>query len=78
MYAVLYSCIYYLAYNKPTPPRGSRQHRYFLFLSEQPYQRAVFDDLSHQQRAKFDPDKFIEQYNFSPAIGTSYFLTENK
>ena len=67
-----------LAYNKPTPPRGSGRHRYFLFLSEQPYERTVFDHISHQQRAKFDPDNFIEQYNFSPAIGTSYFVTEDK
>lgn len=77
MYCCFYPCAP-LAYNRPAPPSGSGPHRYFLFLSEQPYEKTVFSNLSHQNRPKFNPDRFIEQYNFSPAIGTSYFVTENQ
>jgi len=69
--------VLFLAYNPPRPPKGTGAHRYFLFLSEQPYEKTVFNHLSHQNRPRFNPDKFIEQYNFSPAIGTSYFVTED-
>ena len=74
---IFYPCIC-LGYNRPTPPRGSGPHRYFLFLSEQPYEKTEFNYALYQNRAKFNPDRFIEQYNFSPAIGTSYFVTEDQ
>jgi phosphatidylethanolamine-binding protein len=63
-----------LDFNPPAPPIGSGEHRYYIYVFQQPQQIKL--DIAHQ-RPKFNFDKFVQTHQLKP-IAVVMFRTERK
>lgn len=61
-------------YQPPSPPYKSGNHRYVFILLEQT-NRIIFTKITN--RAKFDLEHFINNYNLKP-INMDYFVSNNE
>lgn len=66
-------------YHPPSPPKGSGEHRYYIYLLQQSYQIDENDPElleRNRNRGNFNLSEFLDKYQLKE-IESIYFITEN-
>ncbi|XP_065103742.1 phosphatidylethanolamine-binding protein 4 [Paramisgurnus dabryanus] len=66
------------AYQRPTPPRGTRLHRYQFLVFEQPDgQTPSLTPEEKSSLGNWDPQAFVQRFGLTGPVAALQFLTQN-